>query len=208
MYKEFDTMIGTDEKPGETVCADTWVSGSKPAGVFGTVVIVAYLALLALFLLYGLLKLWPSAGEAEVHSAVLILGREFTVSPEVRLLLIVAMAGALGSTVHAFRSLYWYVGHRRLVRSWFAKYVLLPFVGSTLAIAFYLVIRGGFFTTSATIDAARPFGFAALAVLVGMFSEQAVLKLKEVADILLTKPKPGVDCVPDKGDKAGHERNG
>ena len=73
-------------------------------------------------------------------------------------------------------------------------YVLLPFVGAALGLVFYLVIRGGFFSTQASVDETSPFGFAALAALVGMFSEQAVLKLKEVAETLLSKPAQGKDA--------------
>jgi hypothetical protein len=79
-------------------------------------------------------------------------------------------------------------------------YVLLPFVGSTLGLVFYFVIRGGFFSPEATIEQTSPFGFAGLGALVGMFSEQAVLKLKEVAEILLAKPSVGKDPVPQEGE--------
>lgn len=48
----------------------------------------------------------------------------------------------------------------------------------------------------ATTKEISPFGFAALAGLIGMFSEQAVLKLKEIAETLLTKPQPGADAKP------------
>jgi len=115
------------------------------------------------------------------------------------LIFIVVMAGALGSMVHALRSLHWYIGNQELVSNWLAMYFLLPFVGSTLGLVFYLVIRGGFFYPEATIEQTSPFGFAGLGALVGMFSEQAVLKLKEVAETLLAKPEAGEDAVPQEG---------
>jgi hypothetical protein len=113
-----------------------------------------------------------------------------------RLLLIVALAGALGSTLHSLRSFYWYVGQGELVWRWVAKYVLLPFVGATIALVFYLVIRGGLFSTQGSTELVSPYGFAALAALVGLFSEQAVLKLKEIAENIFTKPAPGNNSVP------------
>ena len=76
------------------------------------------------------------------------------------------------------------------------KYMLLPFSGSAMAIIFYLVIRGGFFSGQLNIEQTDLFGFAALAGLVGMFSEQAAVKLKDVADTLFTKPKAGIDSKP------------
>jgi len=137
----------------------------------------------------------PATGSAPTSSPVTFLFWTLSVSDEVRLIFIVAMAGAMGSLVHALRSLYWYVGNRDLVFSWLAMYVLLPFVGSTLGLVFYFVIRGGFFSPSATIEQTSPFGFAALAGLVGMFTEQAVLKLKQVAETLLAESQEGADHV-------------
>jgi len=61
---------------------------------------------------------------------------------------------------------------------------------------FYVVVRGGFFSPQTTFEQTSPFGFAALAALVGLFSEQAVLKLKEVAETVLEAPAPGEDSKP------------
>ena len=49
-----------------------------------------------------------------------------------------------------------------------------------LALVFYFVIRGGFLTTSGGARDINPYGIAALAGLVGMFSKQATDKLGEV----------------------------
>ena len=86
------------------------------------------------------------------------------------------------------------------MRSWIAKYVMQPFAGTALAVVFYIVIRGGFFSPQAGFKQTSPFGFAALAAMVGMFSEQAVLKLKEVAETVLAKPKPGKNAQPQDAD--------
>ena len=112
------------------------------------------------------------------------------------------LAGALGSLVHTVRSVYWYVGNRKLKWSWLAKYILQPFAGSALAVIFYVVVRGGFFSPQTTFANTSPFGFAALAATVGLFSEQAVLKLKEVAETVLAKPAPGADSEPQDEDSS------
>jgi hypothetical protein len=114
------------------------------------------------------------------------------------LLLIVIFTGALGSLIHALRSVSWYVGNRELVWSWLATYVTLPFVGAALSLIFYVVIRGGFFSPQTTVQQTSPFGFAAMAGLVGMFTPEAILKLKEVAGTLLAKPEPGKDPAPQR----------
>jgi hypothetical protein len=114
---------------------------------------------------------------------------------EDRLLLIVLLAGALGSLIHGLRSFVWYVGNRRAVWSWSAYYIALPFIGAGLAFIFYLVIRGGFFSTGATVEHTSPVGFAAVAALIGMFTEQAVQKLQKISDSVLSPPEKGKDHI-------------
>ena len=115
---------------------------------------------------------------------------------EMRLLLLVMLAGALGSLLHSLRSLYWYTGNRMMVWSWVSFYLLLPVTGALLATIFYFVVRGGFFSSQASFETTSPFGFAALAALVGLFSPQATLKLKEIAETVFSKPEPGTDHKP------------
>lgn len=127
--------------------------------------------------------------------ALRYMGRCLCVYDEDRLLIIVMLTGALGALVHAFRSLSWYIGNRQAVMSWMAMYIMLPFLGAGLAVVFYLVIRGGFFSPTSTVDATSPFGFAALAALIGMFTEPAVIKLRKVATTIFEPPEKGKDHV-------------
>jgi len=178
----------------------------NPVGFVGKLVITIYLLLFSILLLYGLVQFWPvttsTSGGTSSASPVTFFFWTISISDEVRLILIVAMAGALGGLVHSLRSLYWYVGNRELVWSWMLMYVLRPFVGTTLALVFYFVIRGGLFSPQAKITDTSPFGFAGLAGLIGLFSEQAVLKLKEVAETLLSKPSPGTNAKPQESKTA------
>ncbi|GGL83691.1 hypothetical protein GCM10010129_29220 [Streptomyces fumigatiscleroticus] len=104
---------------------------------------------------------------------------------DARLFLVVLTAGGLGALIHTLRSLYEYVGNRRLKRSWVLMYTLEPFVGAVLALVVYLVLRGGLTTTMASSAEINPYGVAAVAALVGMFSRQTVQKLLAVFDTLL-----------------------
>jgi hypothetical protein len=124
-----------------------------------------------------------------------LFGHEFQIYNEKRLFLMVLLAGALGACVHAIRSIVWYVGNRAFVSSWMLYYYLRPFTGAGLAAIFYFVIRGGFFAPTANFNETSPFGFIALASLIGLFSESAVLKLKEISDTVFSRPKPGSDAV-------------
>jgi hypothetical protein len=175
--------------------------GKTPVPRSGIVLVAAYLVAFFLFLLYCLVQFWPhSSGSSDSPcSSVNFLWWTFSISDDIRLFFIVTAAGALGSLVHAIRSVYWYVGNRGFVWSWLLKYVLLPYAGAALALIFYFVVRGGFFSPQAGGKETSSFGFAAMACLVGLFSEQAVLKLKDVAETVFKKPEPGADDKPQDG---------
>jgi len=162
------------------------------------VFVVAYYIGLGFLLISNLVSIWPASLDSSSLEKVTVFFRSMMISNEVRLILIVIMTGALGSMVHGFRSLFWYVGNRAYAKSWTLMYVLLPFVGSTLSLVFYFVLRGGLFSPQATVDATSPFGFAGISGLVGMFSNKAALKLQEVAESIFstqqsTKGKDNVD---------------
>lgn len=173
----------------------------KTGGIILIVVLVLYLALLSGLLVYGLVQIWPVADAVQTEGAspaseqINYLFWAFSVSDEVRMILIVVLSGALGGLVHAIRSTFWYAGHGMLRWRWFPMYVLLPFVGSILGLIFYLVIRGGFLP-GGTVEQASHYGFAALSALVGMFSQQAALKLRKIFETLLTEAPKGEDAKP------------
>jgi len=104
--------------------------------------------------------------------------------------MLVIIAGILGSFVHAATSLADYIGNDNFNKSWTWFYLLRPAIGMALALVFYFVIRGGFLTTSGGAKDINPYGIAALACLVGMFSKQATDKLSEVFTTLF-RAAPG-----------------
>lgn len=104
---------------------------------------------------------------------------------EARLLAIVLVSGALGSSVFAARAFATFHGLKRYDPDWNWWYVMRLPIGMGLALFLYLVIRGGLFTASVgnsdqVMQTANPFGFAALAALAGMFAKEASDKLEEV----------------------------
>jgi hypothetical protein len=107
-----------------------------------------------------------------------------------RLIMLVIIAGILGSFVHGATSLADYIGNDNFNKSWTWFYLLRPAIGMALALVFYFVIRGGFLTTSGGAKDINPYGIAALAGLVGMFSKQATDKLSEVFTTLF-RAAPG-----------------
>jgi hypothetical protein len=113
-----------------------------------------------------------------------------------RVFVMVVLAGALGGTVHAIRSLFWYVGNRDLRWSWALMYVLLPLSGAAIAVVFFLIASVGLYNTTQGTGSLVLVGLAAL---VGMFSVQAAEKLKNIAEgLLAAAPKGSNRLDPDK----------
>lgn len=126
-------------------------------------------------------------------------GRVLPISYEARLILLILLAGALGSCIYAATSFATYAGNRKLISSWLWWYLLRPFIGGPLALIFYLVIRGGFLTTGADATSLSIYGITGLSALVGMFSKNAIDKLQEVFETLFrSKEGKGDDARTDK----------
>ena len=105
-----------------------------------------------------------------------------------RQLFLILVLGALGSTIHCMRSLGDYVGNQKFASSWFLFYIFKPVIGA--ALAFFVVSQGALKGDSGTIS----IGWGALAALVGLFSEQALGKLGEIATTLFGRSvKPASD---------------
>ena len=160
---------------------------------------MAFLMLSALFLFYVLLKVYPAPLVVEVPAQVRnqlgILFWTIQIPSEIRLAVAVLIAGAAGGTVRALWSGF-DEGHWWYTQAWIMYSLLTPIVGAGLALVFYLVIRGGFFASSATIDETSPFAFIALGILGGLFSDQAMSNLKKIAETVF-REAPGLQA-PEK----------
>ena len=113
----------------------------------------------------------------------------------------VILAAAVGSYIHAATSFATYVGNKSFVASWTWWYLLRPFIGMALALVFYFVIRGGLLSVQSKATEFNPYGIAAVAGLVGIFSKQATDKLEEVfTNMFRTEGGKGDDERRDKLD--------
>src|SRR6185312_13845702 len=120
-----------------------------------------------------------------------VVGVPVLITREVQLLLLAAFAGALGSFLHALKSLTDFIGNRTALESWFWWYISRPFMGVALALVFYAVLRGGFVIGSpAEAKVVNSFGVIAIGALVGMFSDKAGQKLAEIFDVVFKAADP------------------
>lgn len=168
---------------------------AAPMPMWGIMLVGVYLAASFLVQIALLIDFWPGLGTngewLSTPAPRFIPSGDLT--PDKRSVVIVLLAGGIGSMVHALGSFTAHVGGRRLEGSWTWWYLLRPIEGAVVALAFYLVLRGGLLANGSA-DSSKVqvsvYGITAIAVLVGMFSQQAVTKLKEVSETLFTKPAP------------------
>jgi hypothetical protein len=198
---------GTGNGGGDGHNAQTNLSASSqssepvPGSWWGIRLLGFYLVFVIFVLCYLLIILWPHAAAdgnapSEASSApVELLGNPwFTihVTPEMRRLLLVIVAGAIGSCLHAVTSFVDFVGNRRFIASWLWWYLLRPITGVTLALVFYFAVRAGFFTASADPKSINTFGVVAISSLAGLFAKQATDKLDELFTTMFrTDPSRG-----------------
>ncbi|HEV3077965.1 MAG TPA: IPT/TIG domain-containing protein [Thermoanaerobaculia bacterium] len=186
--------------------------GRGTVGKFGIILLLIMFSTFALLEVAALVWIWPALASAAGAGSAATACPEGSLwliswcpSGDQRLLCIVFLAGMLGGVIHALRSLGWYVGNRHLVRSWIPWYLLLPLLGGLVSVVFFLVIRGGFFTpqtsqggtagSTATGSLPNVFGFAAFSAMIGLFTNQALLKLQQTFESLLATREQGKDPI-------------
>jgi IPT/TIG domain len=184
---------GTDQPDGQPDAT------RRRAGRALTLALGVLMLLLGAVLVYLIVAVWPAVRQATEQAAgggappstrvELIGAMSLTLDPDAALLVLVVITGAFGSYVHAATSFADYVGNRTLASSWLWWYLLRVFIGVALAVIFYLAVRGGFLAAQADASSVNPYGVAALAGLVGMFSKQATDKLEETFSSLFRVEK-------------------
>ena len=126
---------------------------------------------------------------------------------ETQLVLLVLFGGGVGAVLSCLRksTLHFYKGD--LCAEGLPGLYVWPFSGALTALVFYAFIRGGFFSGQSTIAQTSPYSFIAAALLSGMFTHEAVAKLRQLAETLLTQvnsrptvPAPGT---PTTGGESG-----
>lgn len=172
--------------------------GHRYIGPFGIVCLASMLFAASAIAVYTLVQLWPSASSDSSTSPQAPsnwLWWSGSLANETKLFIIVLAAGASGGLAHAVRSLYWYVGNRRLRSSWSLMYLSLPATGAGIALLTYLLLRGGLTTSFSDSEDVNPYGVAAISALAGLFAREAIEKMKAVFTTLLAPAEKGKDPI-------------
>jgi hypothetical protein len=175
--------------------------GSKAVGRVGVVILAVVAIVGTVLALFSLWRFWPAAPDAKGASPATAVfsyfGWRVSLSRDQQFLVLAAVAGSLGGLLHALRSLSTYVGERYLFRSWLLYYLLLPLVGAVLATIVYVVLRAGLLPGETATSQPNPYGIAAVAALVGLFSGQAAEKLQAIFETIFASPGQGNEAVAD-----------
>ena len=174
---------------------DQHVPPPDPLGGWGILLLGLYMVVLPIILASLTIAFWPYVQSPPnvlpaVFSSWLLDRMGLPATLDLLLMIIVLTSGALGSYIHSATSFADYVGNRKIAVSWVWWYILRTFIGLTLAMIFYFVLRGGLLTASPAPESINPFGIAAVSGMAGMFSKQAADKLREVFDTLFKTEKP------------------
>lgn len=165
---------------------------NKPQYYYG---IFALNAFLLVFLLYVLAGIWPAAAanasgnqtlaQWPMNETVRVFPMgSYTLSGEVTVLLIVMLMGALGALVYTSSALVTRVANKTFDSHWTLWYLVHPLLGSSLAVIFYVLVRGGLVNLSVSTGGLNLYGVAAVAGMVGFSSKEATQKLKDVFNTL------------------------
>jgi hypothetical protein len=149
-----------------------------------------YTSVILAIIIYSFIAVWPSnPTDSPLNSTVsrnitfYATGIHFPIGSETSILFIMMFAGIIGACVFSLFAISHHVAaDKDFSRLWAAWYLLRPFVGGGLALIFYLVLRGGVLNLGASVNSLNVVALTAASALVGMFSEQAMHKLQDVAD--------------------------
>ncbi len=133
----------------------------------------------------------------ENTSVMPITGRWLSTDPEslftnreTRLLILTSIFAILGSSAHGIASVTTWIGQNKLERSWTAWYFVRPPIAVAIAIVVYLAFRAGFVTSGGGASVVSDFGVAAIGALVGLLTDEATTKLRDIFDTLFGIRKP------------------
>jgi hypothetical protein len=128
-------------------------------------------------------KQWAAAGHPVYYLVTDLLDLNILV------LMLVAAGGFLGNMVYVATSFTTFVGSDKFSRSWLLWYFVKPFTAAALALGLYFVFRGGFLNYAEDASGINLYGVITIAILAGLFTDKATLKLKEIFEVIFTLKK-------------------
>jgi hypothetical protein len=116
---------------------------------------------------------------------------------------LVLIIGALGACLHGITSLGFHCSRKDFGPEWTFWYLYRPLVGALLALIFYLIINGGLVSQVDINKENKFFLLLGLSGLIGLFSKQALIKLRMIFDAIFASEK---DEPPKKSNESGTQQ--
>lgn len=104
-------------------------------------------------------------------------------------LMLVALGGFLGNIIYIGTSFTAFLGSGQFKQSWLLWYLVKPLTASGLAIAIYFLLCGGFLTLNNSSNSINLNAIMGLAILTGLFTDKATLKLGEIFEVVFKSNK-------------------
>ena len=171
--------------------------------------IFVYNVVLSVLALCLLATIWPSSGANQSASQSLpaetfrMFMLSATISGEVIVILIVMLMGALGALVYTSTALVGHVAHDgkaadpdKWKDSYTLWYLVHPLLGASVAVIFYMVLRGALVNLSVGTGGLNLYGVAAISGMVGLCSKEATQKLKDLFKTLFEGTQPPQQKTP------------
>lgn len=146
-----------------------------------------FLAITALLFIF---VIWPESSSLNQPRTISILGIfSLGINAETTYILVVVLSAIIGSFVHVASSFAVHCSISDLSASWSVWYATRPFIGAALALALYFTVRGGLLNFGTDVTTVNIYGVAGLSGITGMFSNQATIKLRDIAETLFKTVK-------------------
>lgn len=155
---------------------------NKQVSKWVIVIMALAIAVIVLGIIIAMIIVLPNVGSKDLTLPF----SQFTlpVGPDGKIIIAVALTGALGSIIHLISSFVKFVGENTFEENWIMWYLLRPFIGMSLALIFYYAVRGGLFSAGSDSGDLNIYGIITIAGLAGMFSKNATEKLSELFETL------------------------
>lgn len=151
-----------------------------------------YLVALSLSLFVLILLTWPEPNKADPKEPGITANESQTngltisfvdkLSPEIRLFLVAALSGALGSTVILLVTFVDFATSNKFQNEMLWWYYLRPVTGFIVAFVVYIAIRGGILKVESDVSFLNPYTISGVSAVAGIWSRQIVDKLRSYAD--------------------------
>ena len=150
-----------------------------------------FLLVIPVVLVFFIIDFWPVKDAANTWSNyTMILG--LYLAFHVRMLLLVLLAGGLGSYIHVATSFSYHIAKGDFEPHWYWWYWMRIPIGAALALVTIMIIEGGLFVPPVDNNMSTPITTIGIAALIGLFSRHALEKLRDIFDVVFN-PKEKKD---------------